>query len=156
MVKSFVFISQHVFLVGINGIKKKWPTNHFTGFCYATLRKNSEFKRSVTKMKYDKLKELPVKERPRMLAPDWNIKYFQGRYFFPVLIIAIISIINGILSVLYSKSLFIILFCNIIGIPAVLLTHLSICSGFSSCNTGSYFKATEPIRYWINTGLTLA
>ena len=116
--------------------------------------KKSEFKRSVTKMKYDQLKELPVKERPRMLAPDWNIKYFQGRYFLPVLIIAIISIINGILSILYGKGLFIILFCNIIGIPAVLLTHLSICSGFSSCNTGSYFKATEPIRYWINTGLT--
>jgi len=106
-------------------------------------------------MKYDQLKELPIQKRPKMLAPDWNIKYFQGSCFFPVLIIATISIMNGILSICYGKRLFIVIFYNMVGIPAALLTHLSICSGFSSCNTGSYFKATEPIRYRINTGLTL-
>ncbi len=39
-------------------------------------------------------------------------------------------------------------FCNVLGIPVFLVAHLSIFSGFVSCNTGSYFRETEPIRFW--------
>lgn len=101
-------------------------------------------------MKYDYLKKISVKERQRMLGPDWNIKYFQGCYLFSVLLIISITIINSIFAVSYGKSIFVVCFCNLIGIPVAIVAHLSIFSGFISCNTGSYFRETEPIRFWFN------
>jgi len=106
-------------------------------------------------MKYDYLKNISVKERQSMLAPDWNKKYFQGRYLFTVLLIITVTTINGIFAISYGKSIFVVCFWDVIGIPLAIIVHLSIFSGFISCNTGSYFRATEPIRFWFTTGFPL-
>ena len=106
-------------------------------------------------MKYDYLKKNSVKERQNMLAPDWNKKYFQGCHLFSVLLIIAVTTINGIFAVLYGKSLFVVCFCDFIGIPLAIIAHLSTFSGFISCNTGSYFRDTEPTRFWFTTGFPL-
>lgn len=103
-------------------------------------------------MKYDYLKEIPVKERRSMLAPDWNSKYFKGYCIISILIIAGISLVNGFLAISFDRGAFEVIFCNIIGLPFALIVHLSIFSGFISSNTGSYFRETEPIRYWTTIG----
>ena len=102
----------------------------------------------VLLMKYEHLKNLPVKNRQKMLGPDWNKKYFQGNYLIPVVGIVAAALINSMFALIYNQGLFEVILCNIIGIPAAVVVHLSIFSGFISSNTGSYFRQTEPVRYW--------
>ncbi len=106
-------------------------------------------------MKYNYLKKLPFKERQKFLGPDWNKKYFQGRYLFFVLLIVAITVFNSLLAIICEKGFLVILLCDVIGLPMFIVTHISIISGFISTNTGSYFRETEPIRYWFNTTLPL-
>ncbi|MCP4113461.1 MAG: hypothetical protein GY749_49355 [Desulfobacteraceae bacterium] len=45
-------------------------------------------------MKYDYLKEVAVNERPKMLVPDWDKKYFQGYYSVFIFLIISVGFIN--------------------------------------------------------------
>ena len=106
-------------------------------------------------MKYDYLKKLPVNERQKFLGPDWNIKYFRGRYFFFLLLIITITVFKSLLAIIYGNGFLVVMLCDVIGIPMFIVSHISLISGFISTNTGSYFRETEPIRYWFNIAFLL-
>ncbi len=102
-------------------------------------------------MKYDHLKNIAVKDRPKKLTTDWNKEYFRGRSLLSISLLIGLCILNNFLAIINGKALLAGVVCFSIGIAAALLFHVSIFSGFISTNTGSYFKETEPIRFWINT-----
>jgi hypothetical protein len=103
-------------------------------------------------MKYQNLKGIPVKERPRKLLPAYSVEYFQGWYLIIFLSVLLLIVFNGIIAGVIQQSWWFILGV-LIAAAGYLAVFVSICSGVTSSNIGTYFRETEPVRYWITNGI---
>jgi hypothetical protein len=101
-------------------------------------------------MKYEHLKHTHVRERPTMLTPPYSVKYFKGRHLLMFTAVVLPVIINGILGGIINHTWWAIL-SVIIGAGGMLVFHMAVSSGIVSSNTGTYFRDSEPVRFWIST-----
>jgi hypothetical protein len=104
-------------------------------------------------MKYQNLKDMPVKERPRKLLPAYSIEYFKGWYLIIFLSVLLLIVLNGTMAGVTQQNWWVILGV-LIAAAGYLAVFVSICSGVTSSNIGTYFRETEPVRYWITNGIT--
>jgi hypothetical protein len=103
-------------------------------------------------MNYDKLKDIEPRQRPKMLGLPWTKECFQGPRLF-IFMTAVLALIgNGMLAAII-RDRWTPLLATFIALPFLAVTHLSVCSGFTSSNTGTYFRDREPIRFWLQTVL---
>ncbi len=103
-------------------------------------------------MKYQNFKDMPVKERPRKLLPAYSLEYFHGWYLIIFLSLLLLIVFNGIIAGVIQQSWWFILGV-LIAAAGYLAVFVSICSGVTSSNIGTYFRETEPVRYWITNGI---
>jgi len=106
-------------------------------------------------MEYDYLKKLPVRKRPKMLSL-WGKEYYRDwkklRWF-------LLFSLPGALSALWNSYILDRWKWALFGFVAsqflIAIGFTFICSGMSSSNWGTYFKETEPLRYWIDLAILL-
>ena len=59
-------------------------------------------------------------------------------------------IVNGILGGIINQTWWAIL-AIFIGSAGMLVFHMAVSSGMASSNIGTYFRDSEPVRFWIST-----
>ena len=98
-------------------------------------------------MKYDYLKDVPVRSRPRMLSV-WDTAFFTDSKRVSWLVLAsapgVLSAIWNATSSRWAWALFGFVASQFL----VLIGFTTICSGMASSNWGTYFRSSEPGRYW--------
>ena len=88
-----------------------------------------------------------------MQGPAWSAAQFRGRALLVITAMLAVVIVNGVLAGLVRHR-WEALLASVIAIPFLLVTHVSINSGFTSSNLGTYFRETEPVRFWRDNILT--
>jgi hypothetical protein len=98
-------------------------------------------------MKYDYLKHMPVKSRPKMLSA-WEKSYFtDGKHITCLVLASAPGVVSAIWNAALSRWIW-AMFGLILTEALVLVGFTTICSGMASSNWGTYFRASEPMRYW--------
>ena len=100
-------------------------------------------------MKYDHLRELPVSERPKMLTPVYCREYLSGQYLCFLLLLVLPIIANAVIGGVILQQWWAVL-SGVIGLAGVSIFHIAISSGMISSNIGTYFRESEPTRFWIS------
>jgi hypothetical protein len=103
-------------------------------------------------MRYQYLRDRPIKSRPRNLLPDYSVEYLRGWYLIIFLCVLLLIVLNGTIAGIIQHNWWAILGV-IIACVGYLAVFTSLCSGMISTNIGTYFRETEPFRYWITTGI---
>jgi len=88
-----------------------------------------------------------------MLTPPYSKDYFTGKQLIAFLLAASAVVINCLAAAFYRNS-FLPIFALCLALPVLLVTHISIASGFSSTNTGTNFRDSEPVRFWADNCIT--
>lgn len=89
-----------------------------------------------------------------MLSPAYSRAYFSGRALGVFLSVCVIILANGIAAGLSLHKWWSVLGIAI-SLAAFLVLHITLLSGMISSNTGTYFRETEPIRFWISCAVVL-
>jgi len=84
-----------------------------------------------------------------MLGPAYAIAHFSGRALGVFATLSALILANGIAAGLFRHRWWAVLGIAI-SLAACLVLHISLLSGMISSNTGTYFRETEPIRFWIS------
>lgn len=100
-------------------------------------------------MTYPHLKDIPVKERPRKLMPAYSKEYFREGYLWTFLVGLLLIVANGTFAGVVHKSWWVLLWITISS-AGYLGLFVDLCSGRISSSVGTYFRETEPVRYWID------
>ena len=87
--------------------------------------------------------------------PDYNRRYFSGRFLAVFCTLVVILLTNGVAASVLAASPAPLL-PMVISLGFFLSAFLSFANGFNSSNTGSYFRDREPIRFWTNSILPAA
>ena len=103
-------------------------------------------------MKYDHFRCLPVEARPKMIA-IWGGEYFtDGRRLKWFLLASAPGLASAITNVVWS-SRWKWAIAGMIGTEwLVVAAFTALCSGMASSNWGTYFRISEPIRFWTHVG----
>ena len=104
-------------------------------------------------MKYDYLRTSPVRERPKMVA-IWGGEYFRdwrkaGCFVLLSLPSSASAAWNGFVLSRWAWAAF----GFVAGELLVFAGFISICSGMASSNWGTYFRETEPVRFWLSVAI---
>ena len=100
---------------------------------------------------HKQIRNMPVSKRPTMipLFPT-GARYFQSwrsvRWFI-LMLIPIWS--SAIAAAVRKQSIMMMILICLIGSGFTAILFVSYCSEMISSNLGTYFKKTEPIRYWL-------
>lgn len=101
-------------------------------------------------MKYDYLREVPVKDRPKKIA-TWEKEFFANRKYLPWLVLASLP---GLASAGWNAFVLSRWAWASFGLASTELLAVigftTVCSGMSSSNWGTYFKDLEPFNYWLD------
>lgn len=98
-------------------------------------------------MKYDYLKDVPVRSRPKMLSV-WGKAFFTDSKRVRWLVLASFpGVASAIWNAILSRWVW-ALFGLVLSQVLVLIGFTTICSGMASSNWGTYFRSSEPGRYW--------
>ena len=106
-------------------------------------------------MRYDHLRHMKIADRPKSQIPPYERKYFAGRRLMGFLALCLLVIGHGIIGGVIQESWWALLSVAI-GIAGVIVFHVSVCSGMSSSNVATYFRDSEPVRFWFSNALVLA
>ena len=107
-------------------------------------------KKGLLKMKYDHLRQIQPKDRPKSLS-IWGKEYFSRWKYLKWFILASIPGITNALVMGFSLNrwqwaLFGFAICQYLTIVG----FISLCSGTCTSNWGTYFKDKEPWPFWIH------
>lgn len=104
------------------------------------------------------LRQVPVRERPRMIAAlprGWL--YFRSWRTLRWFVLLCLPGIGSALAVwLRGHGLWQALGLWVLGFAAAILIFVDFCSGMASSNIGTYFRESEPVRFWTSVGLLCA
>ena len=62
----------------------------------------------------------------------------------------LIPVVGGTISAFYRIDLFTAILTFLLGVAFAVIPFSILVNGMSSTNWGTYFRNTEPIRYWID------
>jgi len=97
---------------------------------------------------------MQLSDRPRLLLPAYSKDYFSGKKLCYFIILCLLVVSNGVLVGLIRESWWAAL-PIVVGVAGMLVFHVSVCSGVNSSNVGTYFRETEPVRFWASNILLL-
>ena len=102
----------------------------------------------------ESLTSMPPSRRPRMLSwspGGWGMfqKWRTSRWF----ILMLVPVVAGTVSAWYRVGIFTAIAMFLFGMVVSASLFRVLCSGMESSNWGTYFRETEPIRYW--TGVAI-
>lgn len=106
----------------------------------------------------DDLRNVRCERRPRMIAalPDGWV-YFRNwstlRWF---LVLSLPPIASAFAVWIHGHGFWQAAGVWMFGFAISIVLFVSLCSGRSSSNTGTYFRQTEPVRYWAEIVLIVA
>lgn len=90
----------------------------------------------------------PVEERPRFIAYSLA-PYMKWRYLRWYLLLLVPVMLSTAAFYLRGGSLFKTVGTFVLGAGISFALFTMLCSGIDTSNWGTYFRSTEPIRYWI-------
>ena len=99
---------------------------------------------------HDPLQDHPVSERPRMMGalPRGWIFFRTWRTLRWFLLLALPSIASAVAVWMRGHGYLQAAGLWLLGFAVAILIFVFCCSGMSSSNTGTYFRQTEPVRFW--------
>ena len=101
------------------------------------------------------IKGTPVSDRPMMQCARWSRSRFRGKSLVIIVTLLVLIVGNGTLAYAIQgrwESLLMIIFAAGFLLP----THVSLNSGVSSSNWGTYYRDTEPVRFWLDNIISSA
>ncbi len=103
-------------------------------------------------MKYDYLRYMPARSRPKMLSV-WEKSYFtDGKRITWLVLASMPGLLSAIMNAALSRWKWAVL--GLIMTQGLVLTGFTtLCSGMASSNWGTYFRASEPVRYWTEVAI---
>ena len=99
--------------------------------------------------KYDHLKQLPVAQRPKNIALNFSKAYYNKSRLVWLVLPLLTFIGNAAAAGMLQPSWWQLL-PTVIGSLGIILIYNDLCRGFASSNVGTYFRDTEPMRYWLS------
>lgn len=107
---------------------------------------------------HEDLKQVPVAQRPKMLPPfEWSEHWWRTRLLFGWTLALLVPVGASVFT-LWGRTHKVVDCCVIaiagLGLATILVAILQ--SGRVSSNQGTYFRETEPVRYWVSTFLVFA
>lgn len=101
-------------------------------------------------MKYDYLRNIPVKKRPKMVA-IWGKEYFSdSKNWVWILFASIPGLVSAIYNAIFLYRWWWAIFGLIVSEFLIAICFTAFCSGMTSSNWGTYFRDSEPYRYWFS------
>ena len=98
---------------------------------------------------FEGLDDIPVRERPRSLTMSGD-RYFRQWKTVRWFVLLMIPVAASGAAGFVRDGTFLGGAMLAMGTAVAYLLFLTLCSGGVSSNTGTYFRSTEPIRYWLN------
>lgn len=98
-------------------------------------------------------RDIPVSQRPRNLQFPFGI-YFKTWQYLRWYLLLLLPVIFGMVAVwIRREGLFRTVGTFVLGAGVALALFITLCSRIQTSNWGTYFRSTEPVRYWLGVAV---
>ena len=107
------------------------------------------------RLMHEHLKEIPVERRPKMLPLlPGGASYFRVWRSLRWFLVLLVPVAGSAVSLWSRKhGIGLSLIVGVLGIFVAASLFVDLCSGMTSSNWGTYFRQTEPKRYWLQVAV---
>jgi hypothetical protein len=99
---------------------------------------------------HEHLKSIPVEHRPKMISLfPAGACYFRTWQTFRWFLVLLWPVASSVASIYVRKhAIGVVILVGLTGVFVAATLFVDLCSGMASSNWGTYFRETEPRRYW--------